>query len=73
MDPRAFSPKDAVALYPALGSTGTLANLRVQKRGPRFFKLGRRVIYRVEDVEAYLFARPVLTRDCAEPGNGGGR
>ncbi len=66
MSPQAVSPKDAIALYPALGTTGTLANLRLAKRGPRFFKVGRKVVYRVEDLEAFLFARPVLTRDSVE-------
>jgi orotidine-5'-phosphate decarboxylase len=75
MEPRAFSPKDAVAVYPGVGTTGTLANLRVKKRGPRFFKVGRKVVYRAEDIEAYLFARPVLTRDSVELGDSaeGGR
>ena len=70
MSPKALTPKDAVSLYPPLGSQGSLANLRLQKRGPRFFKVGRKVVYRVEDIEAYLFAAPVLTRDSVEPGAG---
>lgn len=69
MSPQVLSPKDAVALYPVLGSVGGLANLRLAKRGPRFFKVGRKVAYRTEDIEAYLFARPVLTSDSAEAGN----
>lgn len=63
---RALSPRDAVELYPPLGSTGSLANMRSQGRGPRFFKLTRKVLYRPEDIEAYLFAQPVLTVDCVE-------
>jgi len=60
---RALSPKDAIARYPALGCVGSLANLRCQKRGIRFFKMGRKVVYKPEDIEAFLFRDPVLTRD----------
>ena len=42
---------------------GTLANLRSQRKGPRFFKTGRKVYYRPEDVEAWLFSNPVQTID----------
>jgi hypothetical protein len=34
-------------------SGGSLKNLGWAGRGPRFLKLGRRVLYRLEDVEAY--------------------
>jgi hypothetical protein len=34
-------------------SPRTLENLRWQKKGPTYLKVGGRVIYRVEDVEAY--------------------
>jgi len=61
---RALSPKDALELYPALGCEGSLANMRSQKRGPRFYKVGnRKVVYKPEDIEAYLFANPVQTID----------
>ena len=66
MSPQAVSPKDALTLYPALGSTGTLANLRLAKKGPKFYKVGRKVVYRVDDLEAFLFARPVQTHDSVE-------
>lgn len=32
----------------------SLAVMRCKGRGPRFFKLNRRVFYRPEDLEAYL-------------------
>lgn len=41
----------------------TLANLRSQGRGPRFFKVGRKVFYRLEDLEAWLTRQPVRTAD----------
>ncbi len=65
---KALSPKDAVKRYPALGCEGTLANLRCQKRGPKFYKLSRKIIYRPEDIEAFLFSNPVLTVDSVVVG-----
>ena len=62
MSIKALSPQAVVAAYPALTtSEGTLANWRFQKKGPRFYKVNRKVIYRPEDIEAYLFHNPVLT------------
>ena len=62
---KALSPEDVVKVYPALTtSTGTLANWRSRKRGPKFFKLSQRVVYRPQDIEEFLFRNPVLTIDC---------
>jgi|AntAceMinimDraft_17_1070374.scaffolds.fasta_scaffold18034_1 hypothetical protein len=63
---KALSPKDAIERYPVLGCEGSLANMRCQKRGPKFFKAGKKVIYRPEDIEDYLFQSPVLTCDSIE-------
>ncbi len=60
---KALSAKDAIALYPALGCAGHLANLRNQKRGPRYFKTGKKIVYRPEDIEAFLFKNPIQTVD----------
>lgn len=60
---KALSPKEALRIYPALGSLGSLSNLRSQRRGVRYFKQGRKVIYRPEDIEAWLFENPILTTD----------
>jgi hypothetical protein len=63
-----LTPKNVIEKYPALTtSEGTLANWRAQKRGPKFFKLIRRIVYKAEAVEAYLFHNPVLTSDSVEP------
>jgi predicted DNA-binding transcriptional regulator AlpA len=35
-------------------SVGTLNKWRVQGRGPQFVRLGRRVAYRPEDIEAFI-------------------
>ena len=32
----------------------TLNNWRSQKRGPTYAKMGGRVVYRIEDLEAYI-------------------
>lgn len=40
---------------------GTLANLRSQKRGPRYYKQGRRIVYRRSDVEKWMRLSPVET------------
>jgi hypothetical protein len=50
---------------------GTLANLRSKKQGPKFYKIGRRVLYRPSEVESWLTANPVLTTDSL-PCNCGG-
>lgn len=42
---------------------GTLANLRSQGVGPKWYKKGRRVFYRREDLEAWLFSEPHMTID----------
>ena len=61
-----LTPADVVKAYPALTtSVGTLANWRSKKRGPKFYKLAMRVVYRPQDIEAYLFRNPVLTIDSA--------
>lgn len=68
MNPKdVLNPKDITAEYPRLtNSEGTLANWRTQKRGPKYFKVSRKILYRREDVEAFLFRNPVLTIDCME-------
>ena len=37
----------------------TLDNWRSQGRGPRYVRVGRRIVYRVHDLEAYLDDRTV--------------
>lgn len=60
----ALTPKEVVRDYPMLTSCeGTLANWRYQKRGPKFYMVGRKPIYRPEDIKSFLFQNPVLTID----------
>ena len=61
---RALTSKEVAEAYGV--NEGTLANLRWRKQGPAYFHVGRKVVYRPEDVEAWLFANPVLTIDSVE-------
>jgi len=45
-------------------SKGTLANMRFAKRGPKFYKIGRKILYKVTDIEAWLYQNPVMTVDA---------
>lgn len=40
-----------------------LGNLRSRGHGPRYFKRGRRVFYRVQDVRLWIMANEVETAD----------
>jgi hypothetical protein len=44
-------------------SPRTLENLRWKQKGPPYLKLGGRVVYRFDDVEAYERAHIHLTTD----------
>ncbi|MBA2848672.1 helix-turn-helix domain-containing protein [Thermosulfuriphilus ammonigenes] len=63
MKPLFIAATEVSKLFPGL-SPKTLANLRSQGRGPRFFKKGRRVFYRVEDLERWLAEGEVKTSGC---------
>ncbi len=56
---RTLTPQQVEEIYGI--HVGTLNNMRFQKRGPRHYRLGdgpgkrrRRILYFVEDVEAYI-------------------
>jgi len=57
----ALGAEEVEARYPI--AAGTLANKRSKGEGPRFYRVGRKIIYRVEDIESYLFQNPVMTSD----------
>src|SRR5262249_7757376 len=44
----------------------TLAKLRLNGNGPAYCKLGRRVVYRMEDIEAWLQSRVVRNTSDAD-------
>jgi hypothetical protein len=37
--------------------------MRWAKKGPKYYRVGRRVMYLVADVEDWIFKNPVLTSD----------
>jgi len=57
------TPEQAAELYGL--NIGSLANMRCRKQGPRYYKVGKgkKVVYRVEDLEQWLFNEPVMTID----------
>ena len=51
---------DEIGAAARLGiAPATLRNIRSQGRGPRYSRVGRRIVYRIRDVEAYLDAHAV--------------
>lgn len=58
---KALTPKDCENIYGL--NVGTLCNMRFHRVGPRYYKLGKKVLYKVEDIERYLSENVVLTRD----------
>jgi len=59
---KAITPRQASQAYGL--SEGTLANMRHQKTGPKYYKIGKRkVIYFIDDFESWLRKNPVLTID----------
>jgi hypothetical protein len=58
---KAYSPFEVSQAYGI--PEGTLANLRMKKQGPRYFRVGRRVLYLSEDLEAWIKANPVQTNE----------
>ena len=58
---RMVGPDDAETLYSV--PKGTLANWRWAKKGPKYYKVNHKVLYRLEDLEDFFTANPVLTVD----------
>lgn len=48
-------------------SESTLSNLRSQRNGPEFYKVGGRVFYKPDDVEDYIRSRRVRTAERRRP------
>jgi hypothetical protein len=61
---KALTPQDCREIYGL--NPGTLANMRFFKIGPKYYKLGRKILYRPQDIEEWLNANVVLTRDSLE-------
>jgi len=61
---KALTAKEVSEIYGI--NLGSLCNLRWSRRGPKYFKAGRRIVYRPEDVEQWLFSRPIFTIDVID-------
>ena len=59
-----ISPEEAAAIYGV--NRGTLANLRSRKLGCPYIKVGRKILYKVDLFERWLFSTPVKTMESAE-------
>jgi len=44
-------------------NTGTLANLRSKKQGPKYYHIGRRAYYKLAEFEQWATGNPVITTD----------
>ena len=58
---KTLTPRDVADIYGF--NIGTLANMRFHKQGPRYIKAGRKVLYRIEDIESWLARNVVLTHN----------
>ena len=63
------SPNEAALIFSV--SPGTLGNWRSAKRGPKFFKVGHKVLYQLDDLENFFTSTPVLTTDSLPEGQHG--
>jgi hypothetical protein len=52
-EPEYLQPRELAARWRGVVTLSTLDNWRSQSRGPRFVKIGGRVLYPVAEVEAY--------------------
>ena len=55
---KALSPNEVATFYGI--PEGSLANMRCQGVGPVYYKMGRRVRYFINDLEAWIKANPVI-------------
>ncbi len=58
---RYITPRQAALIYGF--AVGYLANLRTDRKGPGFYKCGRKILYKVSEFEAWITANPVKTID----------
>ncbi len=63
---RMVGTEEAEVLYST--PKGTLANWRSAKKGPKFYKVNRKILYKLEDLEDFFTATPVSTVDSIEAG-----
>jgi hypothetical protein len=61
MPKRMVGRKEAAMMFSV--AAGTLANMLCEGRGPRAFRVGRRILYKIEDLEEFFCSSPVHTVD----------
>ena len=61
MEPKYISTAEVSRLYGI--PKKTLENWHSHKRGPRYHKSGKRVVYRVADVEVFMAEHSIATID----------
>ena len=62
LERRMISPAEVERIFGV--PRGSLANLRWMRKGPRYYKVGRRrVMYRLVDVKEWIESSPVQTLD----------
>ncbi len=61
---KALTAKEVSEIYGI--NLGSLANLRWSKLGPKYYRNGRRIVYKPEDIEQWLFSQPILTIDSVK-------
>ena len=66
--PTPYLPEPDAAAYLGMKSGRTLQNSRWRGTGPKFLKQGRRVIYRIEDLDAWMNAKDVLKQSTGDSG-----
>ena len=59
--PRYLTPREVAQSYGF--SEGTLANMRSRRIGPPFVKMKKKVLYPVEQLEAWLNLHRVITQE----------
>ena len=63
---KSVTPEQAASIYGL--NLGTLGNLRSKRQGARFYRQGRRIHYKIDDLEAWLYREPVMTVDAHREG-----
>jgi len=66
LKPRMMDSRTVSTLYCI--PLGTLLNWRSQGKGPKYYKVSRKVYYTVDDVERFFKQTPVLTSDSLPEG-----
>lgn len=64
MDRKTLTPQQVAQVYGF--PVQTLANWRWLGEGPSYIKIGKKIFYRIEDMDRYLNDHLITTRDTAD-------